>query len=308
MSSVGPSSSELQKSIVKQNKQNFAVIEFIDESIRFGVNLHSLTPDEIETILPFIPFFSEEENHATIVEEHISNGIVKYITPSGKIYYRIDDRGIYWDNSDPNDIRIKSMYHSDPNDFSRHGRLFRGMFISRASTDLALAIFLCQVASCLRIDENGVIIVMIYEDGHLPIDEVIAKYEVKIQSKKFSGGKFAKKQSSGGANPSSGGAKPSSGDSDTTHIAEGLSTSFFLKGRINDPLKNNDVASSFLRKDGTYLINTASTPKGWTEGVKTPISVTTHTRKKIPICNVTRYNSTVPLEEGDVLIHVEPSI
>ena len=57
-------------------------------------------------------------------------------------------------------------------------------------------------------------------------------------------------------------AKPSSGDSDTTHIEEGLPISFFLKGLINDPLKNKDLALPFLREDGTYLIKTASIPKG----------------------------------------------
>jgi hypothetical protein len=366
-------------------EQKGSIVSFTGEFIKFSVNNHSSSVDDAQLIRQYIGTPGEGEKDATIIEENTH--YVKCVTSSERIFYRFIHRGTFWDKSDEENKKQHEIFRSRKEDFSCHGRVFMGLFIYRICTDLALAIHLESVASCLRLGDDGIIYVVIYEDEHQSFSSVYDEFKSKQpksgggakpsprgtkpssgSAKPSSGGakpssdgakpssdgakpssdgakpsprdtkpsprdtkpspRDAKPSSdgakpssdgaklsprdanpsSGGAKPSSGGAKLSSGDSDTTHIEEGLPKSFFLKGLINDPSKNNDLVSSFLREGGTYLINTTSIPKGWKEGVKTPISVTIHTGIKIPICNVTRCDSTVPLETGDVLIHVELSI
>ena len=298
-------------------ERNGSIVSFTGEFINFSVNNHPLSVDEAQLIDPYIGIPREGEKDATIIEENTD--YVKCVTSSGLTFYRFIHRGTFWDKSDEENKRLNEIFRSKKEDFFFHGRVFMGLFIPRSFTDLALAIHLESVASCLRLGDDGIIYVVIYEGEHLEFNDFYIKFKSNQPQKKSGGGakppsggakppKDGAKPPSGGAKPPSGGAKPSSGDSDTIHIVKGPSTSFVLKGRINDHSKNNDLVSSFLREDGTYLINTTSIPKGWKEGVKTPISVTIHTGIKIPICNVTRCDSTVPLETGDVLISVELSI
>ena len=257
------------------------------------------------------------------------DGSGAHVCRNGRVFFKITGLQPFWDLTDDNSAMKKypqkggyicsdaHMFalqeHKNPNRLrSNDGRPIEIdgtiYYIYRVETDIemvAYSTFLTDTlykATALRLVSGKEMTFHFYMDS---LPKFYDLYEKPERAKPSSGGA---KPSSGGAKPSLGGAKPSSGDSDTTHIAKGLSTSFVLKGRINDPSKNNDLVSSFLREDGTYLINTTSIPKGWKEGVKTPISVMTHTGIKIPICNVTHYDSTVPLKRGDVLIHVKLSI
>ena len=166
-------------------KQDGPIVLFTDEFINFSVNNHRLSGDDAQLIRPYIETPGEGEKDAEIIEN--DKHYVKCVTSSGRIFYQFTHRGTFWDKSDEENKKQHEMFRSRKEDFSYHGRVFMRFFILRIFTDLALAIYLESVASSLRLGDDGIIYVVIYEDDHQRFSSVYDEFKSKQPQKKSGG-------------------------------------------------------------------------------------------------------------------------